>query len=175
MSDIDVQPATKASPAETNVKSKDEASDPKLKVAPAVPGSGKVPAASVLPPAPAAAVPVTTLTTTPEKLADPAVDKTGVFGPSPLPTTPVPPVPLLSELLVALPADKLMPTPVADLSTEHPVLTIPLQSVVNANVLADDKDHPPAEQPKEKKPERWKATPPERRKVIVVAEKTPGK
>jgi len=54
-------------------------------------------------------------------------------------------------------------------------MKVPFRSVGSAKVLPNDKDHPPAELPEEKKTERWKATPPERRKVIVVEGKTPGK
>ncbi len=88
------------------------------------------------------------------------------------PSTPEPPVPLPNELLIALPENQPVPTPVADLPLES--LKIPLQSAGNSRVLPNDKDHPPEERPKEKKAERWKATPPERRKVIVVEEKDSG-
>ena len=74
------------------------------------------------------------------------------------PATPVPPVPAPCELLFTLPDDQLVPTPVADPSSEQP----------------DDKELPPAELPTNKKSERWRATPPERRKVIVVEEKNRG-
>ncbi|MEJ7591782.1 MAG: hypothetical protein WKF77_09550 [Planctomycetaceae bacterium] len=83
------------------------------------------------------------------QIAKPAMD-------SQVPSILVPPVPLPSELLITLPQDQA------------------LRSVSNSGVLPNDKDHPPTEQPKEKKPERWKATSPERRKVIVVEEKTPA-
>ena len=125
-----------------------------------------------------------------------------------VPSSPVPPVPLPCELLFTLPDDELVPTPVADPTSEQPVpvipstplvvstntppltaeskkenpdlrpleaLTIPLRSVSRSGILPNDKDHPPTEQPKDKKPQRWKATLLERRKVLVVEEKTPGK
>lgn len=130
----------------------------------------------------------------------PSIDPSG-------PSTPVPPVPLPSELLFALPADQLVPTPVADPSSEQPVVvipptppvvstglppftadtekenayslilesrTIPLWSAASSRVLPDDKDHSPTDLPTEKKLERWRATPLDRRKVIVVEEKNPG-
>ena len=232
-SGTDVQPAEKASPSETTLKSADGASQPKLNVEPAVPSPAEIPAATVVPAATAAAagVPGVAPTATPAQssgktTATSAVsaDKIRVFGPRPapatliaaksnsptdvqVPLTPVPPVPLPSELLIALPQDQLVPTPVADPGSEQPMpvipstplvvsadlppmtadinrgnpdllplktLTIPIQSADSSTVVPNDKDHPPAEQPKEKKSERWKATPPERRKVIVVEEKNPG-
>ena len=125
-----------------------------------------------------------------------------------VPSSPVPPVPLPCELLFTLPDDELVPTPVADPSSEQPVPvipstplvvstntppltakikkenpdllplkspTLPLRSVSRFDILTNDKDHPPTEQPKDKKAVRWKATLLERRKVFVVEEKTPGK
>ncbi len=111
----------------------------------------------------------------PPQIAD--TEQTEIRTPSigtEVPSTPVPPVPLPADLQVGLPEDQPVPTPVADLSAEQPDLLIPLTDAINPKLQADGKDHPPAEQPKEKKRERWRATPPERRKVIVVGEKFPA-
>lgn len=192
-SGTDVQPAEVAIPPETTLKSADGASQPKRNVEPAVPSpaeiSAEIPAETVIPETPvapemtaaAAGVLGVAPTATPAQSSGKttatstvSADKIRVFGPRPAPAThiaapathiaakadsptdvqvPLTPVPLPSELLIALPQDQLVPTPVAD---------------------PNDKDHPPAEQPKEKKSERWKATPPERRKAIVVEEKNLG-
>ncbi len=234
-SGTDDQPAEVAIPPETTLKSADGASQPELNVEPAVPGPPEVPApaAPLVPAAPAAAAAVTGVAplATPAHLSEKttptstvSADKIRVFGPRPapathiagkssaptdaqVPSTPVPPVPLPSELLIALPQDQLVPTPIADPGSEQPVLVIPstplvvaidlppmtaeinrgspdllpletlaipIQSAGSSRAVPNDKDHPPAEQPKEKKSERWKATPPERRRVIVVEEKDTG-
>ena len=248
----------------------DGASEPDLKVEPALPSPAEVPAADLAPAIPAAAaaagLPRVAPTGAPAQSYDKTAattaaspDKIRVFGPRPAPathiapksnppadkvrvdvsqavpdvrlapelqitasekaapgipsadpqgpSTPVPPVPLPSELLFTLPEDQLVPTPVADPSSEQPVFaipspalvvssdmppvtaqikkenpdllpletpTIPLRSVGSSSVLPNDKDLPPTELPTEKKPERWKATPLDRRKVIVVEEKNPG-
>ena len=228
--DTNVQPAEVAITPETTLKSAEGISQPELKVEPAAPSPAEVPAAPFVPAAPAAVAAVTGVapTTTPAHLSEktPATsavsaDKIRVFGPRPAPAThiaaksnpptdaqvPSTPVPLPSELLIALPQDQLVPTPIADPGSEQPMLvipstplvvstdlppmtaeinsgnpdllplktlTIPIQSAGSSRAVPNDKDHPPAEQPKEKKSERWKATPPERRKVIVVEEKDSG-
>ncbi len=233
--DTNVQPAEVAITPETTLKSAEGTSQPELKVEPAAPSPAEVPApaAPLVPAAPAAAAAVTGVapTATPAHLSEKttatsavSADKIRVFGPQPaqathiaaksnpptdaqVPSTPVPPVPLPSELLIALPQDQLVPTPIADPGSEQPMLvipstplvvstdlppmtaeinsgnpdllplktlTIPIQSAGSSRAVPNDKDHPPAEQPKEKKSERWKATPPERRKVIVVEEKDSG-
>lgn len=125
------------------------------------------------------------------------------YGPStPVPAVPLPgellftlpedqlvPTPVAdsssSQPLVAIPSPELVvstdpPQVTAKIKKGNPDLlpletqTIPLRSAGSSSVLPNDEDIPPAEVPAEKKTERWKATPPERRKVIVVEEKNPG-
>ena len=98
------------------------------------------------------------------------------------PSTPVPAVPLLSELLLVFPENQLLPTPVAvELNVGNSdalpleTTTVPGRTVGSSKILSNDKNHPPTELPQGKKLERWKATQTERRKVTIVQEKTPGK
>ncbi len=82
------------------------------------------------------------------------------------PSTPVPPIPLPGELLLARPGMEPVPIPVEE-------LMVPLQSVSLPRTLPDDHQQLPKEQRKDKKHEGWKATPLERRKVIIVDDLIP--
>lgn len=245
--DPNVEPAEKASTAETTIRSADEATDPDLKVKPVVPRSPEVIAApneAAVPVDPAATVaglPEVALPAPPAQLLPQiaattvaSTDKIRVFGPQPAPpthitpqsnpranrlggdqpqtplnvsrapepqlvaapnvavpmtppdpdgpSTPVPAVPLLSELLLVFPENQLLPTPVAvELNVGNSdalpleTTTVPGRTVGSSKILSNDKNHPPTELPQGKKLERWKATQTERRKVTIVQEKTPGK
>ena len=113
------------------------------------------------------------------------------------PSTPIPPVPLQSEIAAAL-ADAastsaaptevpglttLATTPLPERSTETPTVAthplalkqsgIPLLNASNPRIIPNSAGESPANQSKEKKHEGWKATPPERRKTITMENKTP--
>ncbi len=156
-----------------------------------------------------------------------AGDKARVFGPqtapeteatseaifdldsltSTVPLTPVPPVPLPCELLLALPDEEPLPTPSAGQAGELPMsvapsmpqtgstellpgvddtagkiadlsvpkgVTAPDQSVIHPEIPPTDKPSSPSETPrKDRKTGGWKATPLERRRLIVIDEKAP--
>ncbi len=93
----------------------------------------------------------------------PDVPEVAENGLQPTPGETLPPVEaILNEPTGMEPA----PTPI-----EEP--TVPLHSVSSLKILADDLKQLPKELPKDNKRERWKATPLERRKVIIVDDLIP--
>ncbi len=114
-----------------------------------------------------------------------------------VPSTPIPPIPSQGEVAAALadaassvepPAQisaptQLATTPLLELSLQlpssksEPVSSsqseIPLHNASGPGIIPNTSGESPADQNKEKKPQGWKATPPERRKTITIEDKTP--
>ena len=114
-----------------------------------------------------------------------------------VPSTPIPPIPSSGEVAAALadatsaveaPAQLSAPTQLATTPPlkrsvqlpsieSEPVSTsqaeIPLHNASGPGIIPDTSGESPADHKKEKKPQGWKATPPERRKTITIEDKTP--
>ena len=114
-----------------------------------------------------------------------------------VPSTPIPPIPSPGEVAAApaeaasavetparIPAStQLATTPLLKRSELLPTLEsdpvssshgeIPLRNASRPRIIPSTSDELPADQNKEKKTQGWKATPPERRKIITMEDKTP--